>query len=471
MAYLDKKKKIDLIGRVSSDIEKITLVFTGAIPTIFRSIPTIAFTVMAMFLTDPLVASVFIIIIPVLYSSTYYFTKKFKTANRSLRNAANTYQEQLHLSYSFFPMSKSLQGEKSLLHQLEVQNDNVLKKLKRLETLRFSFEGFLVFIKSISRALILAVGCYYIYAGRITIGDFFLFFAYLEALIIPIDDIQRFYLKWSKTLVAADRIIELKTEMKDFDENFGSHKPPFTAPRLKFRNVNFEYPDKSHQLLKNCNLSFQKAELVALVGPSGSGKTTFMKLLNRLYIPNSGEILFSDLPLNDWDLQALRKNILLIGQENHLMSGTLADNLRLGTTDKSDQELWSALKKVNGDGFVQELPQKLETVVGEGGQGLSGGQMRRVCLARGFLRTSAAVFIFDEPTSGLDPGSAEIVIQSLKELSQKSLTFFSTHRMHEAQWAHQVLSFETSRDPVLKSPVSFKLSSNFSPNDKIMELQ
>jgi len=451
LAYLDKKKTIDLMGRVSSDVEKLQLVFLGAVPTLFRSIPTILFTVIAMLLTDPLVAGIFLLTIPVLYSSTYYFTKKFKKENRALRVATNAYQEQLHLSYSFFSMAKSLRCEEKLLSLLETANERFLQTFFRSESVRFSFEGFLVLIKSLVRAIVLAVGCYFIFSKRITFGDFFLFFAYLEALIYPIDDIQRFLAKWSKTLVAADRLLELNMEMDGHSERFGEKALPEVRPQIHLRDVNFSYEGSDKKLFSNLSFSFSNPELIAIVGPSGVGKTTFMNLLNRLYTPDAGEILFSGVPLNNWNLNELRKNILLIGQENYLLSGTIAENIVLGTDVKRESEIWAALEKVNGKAFVASLPLGLQTRVGEGGQGLSGGQSRRLCLARGFLRSEAKVFIFDEPTSGLDPISAQAVLESLKAQSHQSLVFFSTHRMNEVTEATRTLLFSETAPPQLTS--------------------
>lgn len=449
LSYLHGKKKVDLMGRVSTDIEKTQLIFAGGFTVLFKSIPTIILTLAAMLMTDFLVSIIFLAIIPILYGAAFSLSKPVKLRARAVRETGVDFQDQLVQSYSLFSMIKSLRSEKRVLADLTQKNEKFLDAFIKHEAVQGYFYGSLIFVKALTRAVVLMVGCYFILKNRITFGDFFLFFAYLEALIHPIDEISRFSTKWSKTLVSIDRLYTLDQELDKAPEKSGDKVMSSNEPSFVFKDVGFAYHNGGEDIFKNLSINLEGKQLIALVGPSGCGKSTFMSLFNGLYKPGSGEVFFNGLSLKDWNFDQLRKEVLLIGQENFLMPGTVLENISLAESECSEETAWKALEKVGASDFVESLPDKLETVVGEGGHGLSGGQSRRLSLSRGFALDNAKVCLFDEPTSGLDPKTGVKVVQSLREYSEKSLVIFSTHRLDEAQYADQILVFSKGEEPKL----------------------
>jgi ATP-binding cassette subfamily B protein len=194
-------------------------------------------------------------------------------------------------------------------------------------------------------------------------------------------------------------------------------------------------------------------KLVAVMGASGSGKSTFGRLLNRLLDPVEGSVEIGGEDIRTYDLKSLRAKVRLVSQETFLLSGSVRENLLLASNrPTTDSALIEALAAVNALGFVSALPRGLDTVIGEGGQQLSGGQAKRIHLARAFLDQTSEIVLFDEPTTGLDPLSAKQVIDSITGLSrEKSLVLWVTHRMQEALSADRVLFFRPGENPVFST--------------------
>ena len=285
-----------------------------------------------------------------------------------------------------------------------------------------------------------------------TLGSLYLFVSYIEQINQPIHEITNFLSKYTRSIVSMERIEELYQKLLGFEETGGVEAPVVQQTVISFSDVGFAYPNSEKAIFDGLSLQFNAGESVALIGPSGAGKSTFIRLLNRLYDPVEGSVEFNGIPMPAVDIAHLRGNIRVISQENFIFSGTVRENLFALQSD-SDDSLWEALKAVHADEFVKSLPSGLDTQIGEGGHGLSGGQMRRISLARAFVSFHEThVYVFDEPSSGLDPESAEVVMQSAQALAQKGKSvIWSTHRMSEVQVADRVLFFQPNANPVLSS--------------------
>lgn len=451
LPYLNKKRKMDLVGRVSTDVEKVQQIYGGAYSTLFRAVPTILWTIIMMIWVNALVATIFLITIPVFYFGTYYLTQVLKSKNRKLRDAGNSLQETLLDTFSHFSILKSLRGENKALKRLEESNDHYVQAFIEAENVASFFYASLILVKAFIRTLVLLVGFYFILQNKITLGDFFLFFSYLESLIYPVDEISRFGSKWTKTLVAIERIETLLDENEQATENTGKVIPQTGNLGLQISNLQFSYKSKEDPIFNDLSTELSKTGFYALVGASGSGKSTFMGLLNRLYTPEGGEVRFSNHLLADLDLDHLRKNVVYVSQDNYLFKGSVRENLCFNGQEKTETEIYQALEAVNAREFVERMPHGLETDIGEAGKGLSGGQSRRLCLARAFLTDEAKVFLFDEPTSGLDEHSAKVVIDSLRKLSDQRIVLFSTHRLDEIKFTDSIFSLDRGQFRIVTS--------------------
>ncbi|MFL0354995.1 ABC transporter transmembrane domain-containing protein [Erythrobacter sp. GH1-10] len=242
---------------------------------------------------------------------------------------------------------------------------------------------------------------------------------------------------------AASRLAELLEARPTIAAPARPEKLP-EPPRgsLSFRNVTFRYPARPETpALKDFTLEIEPGETVAIVGPSGAGKSTIFQLVERFYDPQLGTIRLDGVPLTKADPADIRERLALVPQDGVLFSANARDNLRYGKWDASDEEIWEAARAANAETFLRDLPEGLDTYLGEGGTQLSGGQQQRVAIARALLR-DAPVLLLDEATSALDAESEQLVQQALDELMKSRTTLVIAHRLATVRAADRIVVLE-----------------------------
>ena len=212
---------------------------------------------------------------------------------------------------------------------------------------------------------------------------------------------------------------------------------------MRFENISFAYSEEL-PVLHNISLHAQPGETVALVGHTGAGKTTIVHLLTRFYEFDSGEILIDGKPLRDLSKGALRSAVGMVTQESFLFNGSIRDNLRLGKPEATDEELWDALTAANAREFVEHLPDKLESIVGERGVKLSVGEKQRVSIARALLK-DPPILILDEATASVDTATERLIQRALDRLMENRTSFVIAHRLSTVRHADQILVLDHGR--------------------------
>ena len=291
-------------------------------------------------------------------------------------------------------------------------------------------------IASFGIATVLGVGTYLINSGEMTAGSFASFVTSLLLLYKPVKTLGNTLTGIQNIFVAMGRVFELfdlETEIKDC-------KNPKTLMginnNISFEHVDFEYIP-NHPVLKDINLNISKNETLAIVGNSGGGKSTLVNLLPRFYDIKSGSIKFDGVDIREYSIKSLRHNISMVFQDNFLYSGTVKENIMMGKPDATTEELMSAIKSAHLEETIKELPQGLETLLGERGLTLSGGQRQRVAIARAMLR-NAPIVILDEATSALDNESEAIVQKAMDNLMQNKTVFVIAHRLSTIKNANRI---------------------------------
>lgn len=214
---------------------------------------------------------------------------------------------------------------------------------------------------------------------------------------------------------------------------------------LSFRNVTFRYPTRPETAaLKDFTLEVEPGETVAIVGPSGAGKSTIFQLVERFYDPQAGTIRLDGVPLTKADPAYIRARIAFVPQDGVLFSASARDNLRYGKWDASEEEIWQAARAANAEGFLRDLPQGLDTYLGENGTRLSGGQQQRIAIARALLR-DAPILLLDEATSALDAESEQLVQQALDALMKDRTTLVIAHRLATVRAANRIIVLDEGR--------------------------
>ena len=283
------------------------------------------------------------------------------------------------------------------------------------------------FISSFGIAFVIWFGSYLIVSHQITVGNFASFITSLVMLYNPIKSIGNNYNNVILSLMAVDRVFAKLNAVPKVRNNDKALAVERCKGNIEYKNVCFAYT-KDKPVLQNINLSVKAGQTVALVGNSGGGKTTISTLLPRFYDINSGAIEIDGINVKDYDIDCLRNNIAIVFQDNFLFGGTIRENILLGRTDITDEQLQQVLKAACLDEFISSLEHGLDTTVGERGVMLSGGQKQRIAIARAFIK-NAPILILDEATSALDNKSEAVVQQAINNLMKDRTVLVIAHRL------------------------------------------
>ncbi len=312
-----------------------------------------------------------------------------------------------------------------------------LKKVKYIRSLSFVQGTVIQFTRSCMVVLLL----FLVYQSRLTQGDYFSFLFFSFFIFNPLQELGNIILIHRETEVSFGNL------KKIFDTPI-EHKP--AKPKLLNKLINFEFKDVSFQhltaknsALENINFKINKGETIAFVGPSGSGKTTLVKLLVGLYHPNQGKVLYDGVDGMDIDKNELREQIGFVTQDTQLFSGTIRENLLFVAPNATDADIYDALKKASCDNLLARADKGIDTVIGEGGVKVSGGEKQRLSIARSLLR-KPNLLVFDEATSSLDSITEEEITRTIKEINANKdiITILIAHRLSTIMHADRIFVLE-----------------------------
>ncbi len=305
------------------------------------------------------------------------------------------------------------------------------------------YEPTIQFIAAVALALIVFVAAGQASANTTTVGGFVAFFMAMLLLFAPLKRLVAVNDQLQRGLAAAETIFSLLDE--EVERDGGRHAPAHVGGRLRFCNVSLVYPGKQTPALDRVTLDIAPGETVALVGASGSGKTTLANLVPRFYDPDAGTIELDGLDLRAYTLRNLRSHIALVSQDVVLFNDTLANNIAYGSQREATPDaIREACVAAHAWDFIQALPDKLDTVIGENGMRLSGGQRQRIAIARALLK-NAPLLILDEATSALDNESERHVQAALETLMANRTTLVIAHRLSTIERAHRIVVLEAGR--------------------------
>lgn len=262
--------------------------------------------------------------------------------------------------------------------------------------------------------------------GRISIGMIVMVISYLNMMRNPIETLSNVFTSLKQSTPAIERIEEIVSQSPEKYADI-SIIEKISMPKIIFKNVCFSYP-KSKNVLKNINLVIEPYTSVALVGPTGVGKSTLAQLILRYYLPDSGEIIVGDKNIKEYDIQTLRRNIAVVPQHPHIFYTTILNNIAYGKYKATEKEIINICKEINLHEFIMSLPQRYNSIVGERGVKLSGGQRQLIAIARAMLK-NAPILILDEATSFLDSKTESLIQQAIRKLIKNRTTIAIAHRL------------------------------------------
>ena len=427
----------DLMNRLSEDVSRVRM-YTG--PAIMYSTNLIVLTLLAfayMFSVNVMLTIYVIIPLPILALSIYLVNsviyKKSEKIQAQLSSLTTTAQE----SYSGIRVIKSFVQEKNMLSFFNNTSEEYKKSAINLGmTEAVYFPAMNLFI-GLSMLSTVAIGGYYAIKGEISTGNIAEFVIYINLLMFPIMSIGWVASMVQRASASQARINEFLHTQPDIvsPPNAEDHK---LKGKIELKDISFTYPHTGITALKNFSLHIQPGQKVAIIGTTGSGKSTLIQLLLRMYDAQQGKVLIDDVPVQDYNIQSLRRQIAFAPQESLLFSDTIYNNIRFGKSEATDEEVKKAARLADLDKDVATFGKGYETVIGERGVMLSGGQKQRMVLARALLKDSK-VLILDEVLSAVDTQTEKNILHNLQDYLIGKTTIVITHRIFTSWQFDQVI--------------------------------
>lgn len=426
------------LQKVRTDVEKLIASFVNVL---FVGLVGIIFVVGYALTVYWVIAPVYFLTIPLLGFLSSVLSKKIKVVQKTIVAETTALAGATTESLRNIELVKSLGLAQQETERLNATTNKILKlELKKVRYIRsLSFvQG--TFVNLLRNAILLLM-LYLVVQGRITVGEFFSLFIYSFAIFGPLQEmgnIINVYRETEASLANFEQILATPRDVKPTHP-----KDIKQIQTLAFDEVRFKHLSASNAALDGISFDTKLGETIAFVGPSGSGKTTLVKLLVGLYPPAAGQILYNGIPGTEIDLDTLREQIGFVTQDTQLFAGTIRENLRFVAPQATDEECLRALHEAAADSLLARAPQGLDTVIGEGGVKVSGGEKQRLSIARALLRRPT-LLVFDEATSALDSLTEEEISQTVRELSgsRQHITILIAHRLSTILHADKIFVLE-----------------------------
>lgn len=436
-SYIDTHSKGDIVSRVITDVDQLSDGLLMGFTQFFTGVITIIGTLAFM-----LSVNVFITIVVVVVTPLSFFIARFiakKTFNMfSLQS--KTRGEQTSFIDEMISNQKVAEAY-SMNEENKARFDKINDDLAKY-SLKATFFSSITnpatrFVNSIVYAAVALFGAIMAVKGNITVGILSCFLSYANQYTKPFNEISSVVTELQNAIACASRVFELIEEAPELPDKADATELENVKGSVEINNLYFSYnPDR--KLLKNVNINVEPGKTVAIVGPTGCGKTTLINLLMRFYDPNNGAILVDEVNTQDVTRQSLRQNFGMVLQDTWLKSGTIADNIRLGKTDATDDEIIEAAKKAHAHSFIKRLPNGYKTKIGEDGGSLSQGQKQLLCITR-LMLCPPPMLILDEATSSIDTRTEIKIQKAFNTLMKNRTTFIVAHRLSTIQNADLIL--------------------------------
>ena len=443
ISHITKKHSGKYLSNFTNDTRILFEVLTGVVVTLFKETFTLIALLSLMFYHDWQLSLLAIIMIPIAAISSKNLGKKMGKKVLISLEASDKFMKFLSEIIKGSWLIKIYQKEEEELKKISMIIDERFKAIKKVEQTRLGAGPIMEIISSIAIAIVVFFAGYRSFQGAVTLGEFVSFLAALMLAYQPVKALAGINIGIQEGIAAARRIYEIIDQKNEIinDENAPSLK--LTNATLEFKNISFIYPDGT-RALKNLSAKIEGGKKVGLVGISGSGKTTFLNLIPRFFNLEHGQILVDGQNINNINLNSLRKEISLVSQEVILFDDTIKSNILYGNSSASDDEVVAACKFAAAQDFIEKLPHKYQTIVGENGIKLSGGQKQRLSIARAILKNSS-IILLDEATSSLDSESETVIKKAIENLTKNKTTIIIAHRLSTIMNCDKILVFDNGQ--------------------------
>ncbi len=416
----------EIINRITSDADSLSFTF-GKMINMISSIVTALVILVYVFFNSWIVGLILISFLVVLYFIIKKYNPLLKDAHKERKASQDVFTSLANESIRGIREIKTLGIKDHLITSAKKNVDDIFKISKKEINLETRFDIIVSFLKTTLEVGTFIVCIILLYYKQITLTFFIAMTYYIYRYMWFIECLNDFTQTYQKISVSLDRVNEILENKKYNDVVFGKTNIEKVKGEIEFKNVTFAYPNED-SVLKNFNLVIEPNKKIAIVGASGQGKSTLFNLITRLFDASKGEITIDGVNILDISEECLRKNISIIRQDPFIFNRTIMENFKIVDEDIKLKEVKACIKEAYLDEYIESLPKKYDTVLGEGGVNLSGGQKQRLAIARTLAKKSK-IILFDEATSALDNNSQEFIKKSIDNLVKDHTVVIVAHRL------------------------------------------
>jgi len=440
--FYDNNRTGHIIGRVTKDLEDIGEVAHHGPEDAFIAVMTFVGAFVLMFSINVELALITALVVPFTGWLTTRYGSRLTRTWRNLFSRVGEFNARIENNVSGMRVVQAFANEDHERNLFAVDNDNYRKTKLLAYRLMATSMSLSYLSMRLTQLIVMIAGAWFVLHGELSQGGFVSFLLFVNVFFRPVEKINNMLELYPRGIAGFRRYLELMNIDPEIVDRPGARDVGDLRGHIRYENVTFGYtPDRP--VLRNINLEIRPGETVAFVGPSGAGKTTISSLLPRFYDVTGGRITIDGIDIRDMTLASLRREIGIVQQDVFLFSGTIRENIAFGRLDASEEEIREAARRAKLDRVIEQLPNGLDTVIGERGVKLSGGQKQRLSIARMFLK-NPPILILDEATSALDTATEQAIQRSLAELSVGRTTLVIAHRLATIQHADRIIVIDES---------------------------